>query len=196
MSQVVLQAETRTPGQAIAKQLRRDERVPGVYYAKGQNPVHFSVPYLMLRPVVHTAKAKTVKLEIAGKDMLCILQDVTFDPLTDKILHVDMLGVKAGEKIQVQIPVHVSGLAQGVREGGTLEHTMHKAHVRVDPTQMPEVIEVDVTQLGRGAAIHVSDLNVPGVEFLDRPTSVVVACHAPKVVAAAEESAPAKKGKK
>lgn len=196
MSQVVLQAETRTPGQALAKQLRRDERVPGVYYAKGQEPVHFSVSYLALRPIVHTARAKTVKLEVAGKDFLCVLQDVSFDPLSDKILHVDLLGVKAGEKILVQIPVHLSGLAQGVREGGTLEHTMHKAHVRVDPTEMPEVIEVDVTNLARGSAIHVSDLSVAGVEFLDRATSVVVACHAPKVVAAAVESAPAKKGKK
>lgn len=196
MSQIVLQAESRVPGQSIAKKLRSSERVPGVYYAKGQDPVHFSVPYLALRPVVHTAKAKTVKLEVGGKDMLCILKDVTFDPLTDKILHIDMLGVKAGEKIQVKIPLQVTGLAQGVREGGTLEHVLHKANVKVDPTQMPEVIEIDVTSLGRGAAIHVSDLNVPGVEFLDRPAAIVVACHAPKVVEKVEETETKKKGKK
>lgn len=196
MSQIVLQAESRVPGQGIAKKLRSSERVPGVFYAKGQDPVHFSVPYLALRPVVHTAKAKTVKLEVDGKHMLCILKDVTFDPLTDKILHVDMLGVKPGEKIQVKIPLHVTGLAQGVREGGTLEHVLHKANVKVDPTQMPEVIEIDVTSLGRGAAIHVSDLNVPGVEFLDRPAAIVVACHAPKVVEKVEETETKKKGKK
>lgn len=196
MSQIVLQAESRMPGQSIAKKLRSNERVPGVYYAKGQDPVHFSVPYLALRPVVHTAKAKTVKLEVDGKDMLCILKDVTFDPLSDKILHIDMLGVKPGETIQVKIPLQISGLAQGVKEGGTLEHVLHKANVKVDPTQMPEVIEIDVTSLGRGAAIHVSDLNVPGVEFLDRPAAIVVACHAPKVVEKAEETDTKKKGKK
>jgi large subunit ribosomal protein L25 len=196
MSQIVLQADSRVPGQSVAKLLRSNERVPGVYYAKGQDPVHFSVPYLALRPVVHTAKAKTVKLEVDGKDMLCILKDVTFDPLTDKILHVDMLGVKPGQVIQVKIPLHVTGLAQGVREGGTLEHVLHKANVKVDPTQMPEVIEIDVTSLLRGAAIHVSDLNVPGVEFLDRPTAIVVACHAPKVVEKAEVTETKKKGKK
>lgn len=195
MSQIVLQAESRVPGQSGAKLLRSNERVPGVFYAKGQDPVHFSVSYLALRPVVHTAKAKTVNLQVDGKHMLCILKDVSFDPLTDKILHVDMLGVKPGEKILVKIPLHVSGLAQGVREGGTLEHMMHKANVRVDPTEMPEVIEVDVTSLGRGAAIHVSDLNVPGVEFLDRPAAIVVACHAPKVVEKTEEATPAKKKK-
>lgn len=196
MSQIVLQADSRVPGQSVAKLLRSNERVPGVYYAKGQDPVHFSVPYLALRPVVHTAKAKTVKLEVDGKDMLCILKDVTFDPLTDKILHVDMLGVKPGQVIQVKIPLHVTGLAQGVREGGTLEHVLHKANVKVDPTQMPEVIEIDVTSLLRGAAIHVSDLNVPGVESLDRPTAIVVACHAPKVVEKAEVTETKKKGKK
>ncbi len=196
MSQIVLQADSRVPGQSVAKLLRSNERVPGVYYAKGQDPVHFSVPYLALRPVVHTAKAKTVKLEVDGKDMLCILKDVTFDPLTDKILHVDMLGVKPGQVIQVKIPLHVTGLAQGVREGGTLEHVLHKANVKVDPTQMPEVIEIDVTSLLRGAAIHVSDLNVPGVEFLDRPTAIVVACHAPKVVEKVEVTETKKKGKK
>ncbi|MFN4984861.1 MAG: 50S ribosomal protein L25 [Ignavibacteria bacterium] len=195
MSQIVLQAESRVPGQSIAKQLRTNERVPGVYYANGQDPVHFSVAYLALRPVVHTAKAKTVNLEVDGKHMLCILKDVSFDPLTDKILHVDMLGVKPGEKILVKIPLHVSGLAQGVREGGTLEHVMHKANVRVDPTEMPEVIEVDVTSLGRGAAIHVSDLSVPGVEFLERPAAIVVACHAPKVVEKTEDATPTKKKK-
>jgi len=197
MSQIVLQAESRVPGQSIAKKLRSDERVPGVFYANGQTPVHFSVAYLALRPVVHTAKAKTVKLEVDGKDLLCILKDVTFDPLTDKILHVDMLGVKAGQKIQMKIPLHVNGLAQGVREGGALEHVLHKANVKVDPTEMPEVIEIDVTSLGRGAAIHVSDLNVPGVEFLDRPSAIVVACHAPKVVEKAETTETTKKkGKK
>jgi hypothetical protein len=61
---------------------------------------------------------------------------------------------------------------------------------------MPEVIEIDVTSLLRGAAIHVSDLNVPGVEFLDRPTAIVVACHAPKVVEKAEVTETKKKGKK
>lgn len=196
MSQIVLQAETRMPGQSIAKELRNSDRVPGVYYANGQDPVHFSVPYLALRPIVHTAKANTVKLEVDGKDLLCILKDVSFDPITDKILHVDMLGVKAGQHIHIKIPLKVTGLAQGVREGGTLEHVMHKANVKVDPTTMPDIIEIDVTSLGRGATIHVSDLNVPGVEFLDRPTAIVVACHAPKVVEKAEESATPKKGKK
>ena len=118
---------------------------------------------------------------------------MTFDPVTDKILHIDMLGIVAGDKIALEIPLHIVGLAIGVREGGSIEHIIHKAHVKVDPTTMPEHIDVDVTNLGRGQAIHVRDLNVPGVEFTDRPDAVVVACHSPKVSAAAAEETPGKK---
>jgi large subunit ribosomal protein L25 len=193
MSQIVLQAEPREPGQTGAKQLRRNDRVPGVYYAKGQDPVHFSVQKLALRPVVYTAEAKTVRLEVNGKGLLCVLKDVMFDPVTDKILHVDLLGVAAGEKIAVEIPLHIVGLSIGVRDGGSLEHVMHKAHVRVDPTIMPEHIDIDVSNLVKGAAIHISDLNIPGVEFTDRQDAVIVACHAPKVATAEETAEAAKK---
>ncbi len=187
MSQVILSAEPRVPGQTGAKQLRRNDRVPGVYYAKGQDPVHFSVPTLSLRPIVYTAEAKTVRLEVGGKGLICILKDVTFDPITDKILHFDLLGVAAGEKIAVEMPLHIVGNAVGVRDGGVLEQVMHKAHVKADPTTMPEHIDVDITNLGRGKAIHISDLSIPGVEFTDRPDAVIVACHAPK--GAADEAA-------
>jgi large subunit ribosomal protein L25 len=193
MSQIILAAEPRVPGQTGAKALRRDGRTPGVFYAKGQDPVHFSVQTLSLRPVVYTAEAKTVSLEVGGKALQCILKDVTFDPVTDKILHIDMLGIVAGDKIALEIPLHIVGLAIGVREGGSIEHIIHKAHVKVDPTTMPEHIDVDVTNLGRGQAIHIRDLNVPGVEFTDRPDAVVVACHSPKVSAAAAEETPGKK---
>ncbi len=189
MSQIVLAAEPRVPGQTASKALRRNGQVPGVYYAKGQDPVHFAVQMLALRPLVYTAEAKTVRLEVDGKGLICILKDVTFDPVTDKILHFDLLGVAAGELIAVEIPLHLVGQSVGVREGGILEHTMHKAHVRVDPTKMPEHIDVDITNLQRGSAIHISDLKIEGVEFTDRPDAVIVACIAPKGAATDETPA-------
>jgi len=183
MSQIVLQAEPRTPGQTASKVLRRNDRVPGVYYANGQDPIHFSVQKLALRPVVYTAEAKTVRLEVAGKGLTCILKDVTFHPVTDKILHFDLLGVAAGQKIAVEIPLHIIGQSVGVRDGGSLEQVLHKAHVMVDPTTMPEHIDIDVTNLAKGSAIVIRDLNIAGVEFTGRQDAVIVACHAPKVAA-------------
>lgn len=195
MSQITLAAEPRTPGAAIAKQLRANDRVPGVYYTQGQEAVHFSVSTLSLRPVVYTAKAQAVRLNINGQERLSILKEVTFDPISDKILHFDLLGVREGEPIIVKVPVHITGLAIGVREGGTMEHALHKTSIKVDPANIPTHIDVDVSQLGKGENIHISDLTVAGVEFLERPGTLVAACHAPKVVAVEETAAPTKKKK-
>ncbi len=177
MSEIVLSASKREPGSAIARDLRRNGQVPGVYYANNQEPVHFSVPVLSLRDIVYTAEAKMVRLEVdGGKGLMCILKDVTFDPITDAIVHFDLLGVSAGQKVTMEIPLHIVGQAVGVRNGGVLEHVMHKAHVLVDPANMPEHIDIDVTNLDVNESLHVSDLNIPGIEFTDRPESVVVTC--------------------
>lgn len=181
MSQIILKATKREPGYKIARDLRNNGNVPCVYYAKNQDPIHFSVATLDLRPVVYTAEAKMVSLVVdngAGKN--AIVKDITFDPITDKILHIDFLGVAAGEKLNVEIPLHLVGSSIGVREGGVLDHVMHKAHCVVDPTKMPEHIDIDISNLGVNSSIHLKDINVPGVEFTDRPDAVIVACHAPK----------------
>jgi large subunit ribosomal protein L25 len=181
MSEVILKATKRQPGRSAAKQLRRSGKVPGVYYANNQTPVHFSVETLDLRSVVYTSEAKIVKLEVDGdKGLSCILKDVTFDPVTDKIVHLDFLGVSAGQKITVEIPLHLVGSSIGVRDGGIIEHVMHKAHVHVDPTKMPEHIDVDISNLGMNSSIHVSDLNVADIEFMERPEAVIVTCTPPK----------------
>lgn len=182
MSSIVIKASKRQPGRKEAKEGRRQGLVPGVYYAKNQDPVHFTVPTLVIRPVIFTSEAKLVRLTVGEDGALdCILKDVTFDPVTDAIVHVDFHGVSAGEKIVVDIPVHLVGNAEGIKFGGLLEHNMHKLSVRVDPHSMPEHINVDVTDLKVGMSIHVSELVLPGLELLDRPETVVVACVAPKV---------------
>ncbi len=196
MSEILLKASKREPGKSAAKALRRDGQVPGVYYAKDQDPIHFSVPKLSLRDIVYTAEAKVVNLDVegAGKKS-AILKDVTFDPITDAILHIDLLGVAAGQKMTVEIPLHLTGSSIGVRDGGVLEQVMHKAHVNVDPTKMPEHIDVDVTNLAVNSSIHIGDLNLPGIEFTDRPDAVIVTCAPPRVAEsgaapAAEAAAP------
>lgn len=188
MSAIILKAQTREPGTKTAKALRAQGIVPGVYYAKGQDPIHFSVNALTLRPVVYTAEATMIKLNIEGKEHNCVLKATSFDPVTDKLLHIDFLGVLAGESLKMEIPLHIIGTAVGVREGGVLEQTIHKVHAMVDPTAMPEHIDIDVTNLKLNSAIHISDVNVPGIKITDRPENVIVACHLPKVVAAEEET--------
>lgn len=181
MTETILQGEVRTPGQTASKALRRNGRIPGVFYSKNHEPIHFSVPALSLRSIVYTAEAKMVKLSVDGGQTLdCVLKDVTFDPVTDKLLHFDLQGVAIGELIMVDIPLHLVGQSVGVRDGGIMEHVMHKLRVKADPHVMPEHIDVDVTDLKVGSAIHISDLTIDGCEILDRPDAVIVACHPPK----------------
>lgn len=190
MSEIVLKANSRQPGKSEAKALRRDGNVPGVYYAKDQDPVHFTVTRLSLRDIVYTAEAKVVNLEVEGqKAKAAILKDVSFDPITDDILHIDLLGIAAGQLITVEIPLHLTGSSVGVRNGGVLEQVMLKAHVKVDPTKMPEHIDVDVTDLEINNSIHIGDLTVAGIEFEDRAEAVIVTCVPPKVADAATDEA-------
>lgn len=189
MSEVVLKATKRVPGKAVAKALRNEGNIPGVYYTKNQEPIHFSVNSLAIRPVVYTAEAKIVSLQVDGaKGLNCILKEVKFDPVSDKIIHFDLLGVAAGEQITVEIPIHLIGQSIGVRDGGVIEHVIHKASVKVDPTKMPEHIDIDVTNLAIGDAVHISDLKVAGVEFLDKPDAVVATVAPPKAAETTTDS--------
>lgn len=174
MSTLVIKASKRHPGRKEAKAARRNGSVPGVAYAKNFDPVHFSVQALTLRPVVYTSEAKLIQLDVDGTTMDCVLKDVTFDPITDAVLHVDFLRVVAGEKINVEIPIHITGTSEGVRMGGVLETFMHKLHVKVDPHVMPEHIDVDVTSLTVGQSLHIRDLDIAGIEILDRADALVV----------------------
>ena len=181
MSETILKATKRVPGRTTAKHLRLAGKVPGVYYANNQEPVHFTCETLDLRGIIYTAEAKVVTLRVDdGKGLACILKDVTFDPVSDKILHFDLLGISAGQKLTVEIPIHLTGNSVGARDGGIIEHVMHKAHVLVDPTKMPEHIDVDISNLAMNSSIHISDISVEGVEFMERAEAVIVTCVPPK----------------
>lgn len=189
MSTVTIKASQRTPGRSNARTLRTQDLVPGVFYSKNDKPVHLAVPRLSLRPVVFTAKARMIQLEVEGSAAVnCVLQDVTFDPISDKVVHVDFLGVRPGEKIVVVMPLHLEGTAEGVKRGGALEHILHRVHALVDPHTMPEHLVVDISSLGIGGAIHVKDIAIEGVEIIDRAENVIVSCYQPRVAAVAQGS--------
>jgi large subunit ribosomal protein L25 len=209
MSEIVLNAQLRSELGKKAKAVRRQEMIPGVFYAREEKPIPIKVTLLSLNPLIYTSETHVVDLRLGdGSARKCILRDVQFDPVSDIPLHFDLQGLHENEELTVEVPVVlVGGTAPGVKEGGMLQQVIHKISVSCLPRHIPEKLEVDISGLGINDAIHVGDLPIPNVEVLANPEDTVVVVVPPRVVAEApvaaegEEVAPAEpevvgKGKK
>jgi large subunit ribosomal protein L25 len=190
MADILLKAEPRSAlGGSTSKQLRVQGRIPGVIYGHGEPSTAFHVKELDLRSLIYTRETHIVKLVIGGQETRCILRDAQFDPITDRVTHIDFLKIHKGEKIKVDIPVTITGSAQGVKDGGIIDFVLHKLTVNVDPDSIPEHIEINVSDLKIGQSVHIRDLAATeAYTILGDETAVIVACVPPKV---AEEVTPA-----
>ncbi|MFF8592664.1 50S ribosomal protein L25/general stress protein Ctc [Streptomyces sp. NPDC015220] len=190
MSEVKISAATRTEfGKGAARRVRRDNKVPGVLYGHGTEPVHLTLPGHELLLALRTPNV-LISLDIDGKtNELAIPKSVQRDPLKGFLEHVDLLLVKRGEKVTVEIPVHTEGeLAPG---GNLLEHVLAALPVEAEATHIPEQVTVSVEGLEAGASIHAKDITLPsGVSLAVDEDAVVL-----QVLAAqAEEAAAGEEG--
>ena len=197
--QVTLSAQTRrTRGKGAARTIRRAGQVPAIIYGHGRNAETLVLDDAMLQKVLLTASGSTL-LDVAidgGAPVKALLREVQRDALRPtSILHVDLFEVRADEKITVQVAVHLTGTADGVRNGGgVLDHTLRELTIRVLPADIPEHVEVDVTPLMIGHAVHVRDIKLAKAEILndeDLTICVVVPPRAEEVTAPAGEAATA-----
>lgn len=190
MEKVVLEAKKRTKiDKASRSALRKEGRVPAIYYSKHHDPLAIDLSERALHPLVFTSKTHLISLSLDGQeDLDCIIKDVQFDPVTEKIVHIDLLGLKKGEKIQIEVPVQLIGTAVGIKEGGILQHTLHKIEIECLPVDIPEHIEIDVTTLKLGDSIHISDLKFNEFNILNSAEAIVASVTHPK---AEKEAAPA-----
>ncbi|MFB7599868.1 50S ribosomal protein L25/general stress protein Ctc [Streptomyces sp. NPDC056160] len=190
MSEVKISAETRTEfGKGAARRVRRDNKVPGVLYGHGSEPLHLTLPGHELLLALRTPNV-LISLDIDGKtNELAIPKSVQRDPIKGFLEHVDLLLVKRGEKVTVEIPVHTEGeLAPG---GNLLEHVLAALPVEAEATHIPEQVTVSVEGLEAGASIHAKDITLPGGVTLAVEEDAVVL----QVLAAqAEESAAGEEG--
>ncbi|NNG28247.1 MAG: 50S ribosomal protein L25 [Ignavibacteriaceae bacterium] len=184
METVTLEAnERKDTNKATRNRLRREGRVPGVFYSRHLDPIPVDVLEKTIHPMVFTAKTHLISLKIEGQEELeCIIKDIQFDPVTDEILHFDLLGLTRGEKIQLEIPVQLLGSSIGVREGGLLQHLMHKVEVECLPKHIPEHIQIDISELAIGDSVLISDLTVENLTLLNPADALVVAVSHQKVV--------------
>ncbi|MBI2417253.1 MAG: 50S ribosomal protein L25 [Ignavibacteriales bacterium] len=181
MEKVVLAGSVRTVSRKSANgQLRRAGKIPGVLYAKSIKPIAVTVLENSINPLVFTSETHVISLHLDdNQEFDCVLKDVQFDPVTDRVRHFDLHGITSGEKIEIEIPVLQKGSSVGVRDGGLLQ-ALHKITVKCLPSEIPDNIEIDISNLKMGQAIHISDLNIPNVEFLHGPETVVVSVAHPR----------------
>jgi len=188
MTEIILNAEIRKTGKSASNQLRRSGKIPGIYYAPGDEPLPIAVKESDLKDLIYTTETHIIKLKIGdGKEYQCILKDVEFDPVTDKPIHFDLYGLKAGATITLEVPIVLVGKAPGVEKGGIIEHLLHTVEVECPSNAIPEHIEVDISNLDIGDSIHVKDLKIPNVKILENELAVVVAVVPPRGVEVEEK---------
>ena len=187
-----------TTGKKATKELRKEGLVPCTLYGekKGENglpeALAFAIPAAQLRKAVYTPHVYVVNLTIDGEAHKAVIKELQFHPTTDALLHIDFFEVNETKPITIGIPVKLSGHAQGVRDGGRLSQAVRKLNVTAPYKQIPEELEIDVTELKLGKAIKVAELNFEGLEIAT-PAQVVVcsvkATRASRSAAAAGEEA-------
>jgi large subunit ribosomal protein L25 len=165
-------------GTRAAKRLRREGYVLGVVYGgKDGDSSSFKVNAHLLRQVLVDGSA-LIDLKVGGKTRPVIVKDQHQHPVRDELLHIDLLEVRLDEKIQTQVNVHLEGAeeAPGIKEGGVLEHVTHELNIEALPTDIPDVIHVDVSGLEIAATMHLSEITAPqGVTFLDDLEETIIA---------------------
>lgn len=190
MANASLSAQARSGnGTGLARKLRQSGSVPAVIYGHGREPQSIQLNTRDFEKLLTTinVSATVIELSIDGQTSNTLIREIQRHPFKRSIVHVDFQQLVAGEKITVSIPLRFVGTADGVRNsGGILEEVMHQVHLRLDPANIPDHIDVDVSPLTIGHSIHIRDLKLPeGVAILDDEGATVCVCAAPKTEAAA-----------
>jgi large subunit ribosomal protein L25 len=184
MSEITLKAEVRKEIGKRLQALRRNGKVPGIFYGHGQQNIPLALLESELKPLYTASAARIINLTLDdGSKHMCILRDVQLDPVTEKAVHFDLYGLMENEELTIDVPVKLTGgIPKGVREGGILQHVLHKLSVSCLPKYIPDHIEINVEELEINRSIHVKDISIPNVKILDSETSTIVAVVPPVII--------------
>lgn len=188
----VLEATSReADGSRTARRLRAEGLVPGVVYGGGSDPVSLSVNERDLRAAL-AAQSALIDLSLDGKAEPVLVREQQRHPVSGRTTHVDLIRVDLKKKVQALVAVHVVGAesSPGIRFGGLLEQIIREVTVECLPTEIPESIEVDASEMEIGDSLHVSDLTAPeGIEIVDDAEGVVATLAASRLAMQVERDA-------
>ncbi|MGD2216574.1 MAG: 50S ribosomal protein L25/general stress protein Ctc [Gemmatimonadales bacterium] len=188
----VVQAKSRTEtGKGAARTLRRQGYIPAVIYGHGEQTQACVVERKQLERVLTSGSVESTVIDLkldGGAASSVLIREVQVHPYRSEVLHIDFLTVRKGQKVKLEVPVRLVGLAPGVKEGGIMEHLRHDVEIRCIPSKIPEALEVDVSQLDMGDSVTVADLEIPeGIEMLTDAAATIASVVPPAVIKVEEE---------
>ncbi|MDR2848755.1 MAG: 50S ribosomal protein L25/general stress protein Ctc [Bacteroidales bacterium] len=190
MESIELKAALRKEtGKKALKTVRAQDLVPCVLYGGGEN-VNFTVAEGDFRGIIYTPFVFVVNLDIDGKKHQALVKDTQFHPVTDKLLHVDFYEVSADKPVVVDIPVKVVGSSIGVREGGKLSIESRRVSVKGLTKNIPNEIEIDITEVGIGKFIRAGELTAKNYTIVSPKEKRIVAVRTTRAVAAVDATTP------
>jgi len=186
MEKITLTAQVREKaGKGVARGLRRDAQVPAILYSHGKS-TPISMGNKAISTILNTEGGKHALLNLTlegGKEAaerMALIKDYQIDPISGRLIHIDLMEVAMDEKVKVQISVHLTGNAIGVKEGGILQYGLHQVEVECLPQQIPSHIDVNITEVKVNESLHVRDIQAPeGVKILNDPDSTIVTIQPP-----------------
>lgn len=183
-------------GKKSTKALRRNEQVPCVIYG-GNEPIHFSAHRNEFSKIVFTDRVYIIKLEVDGKEITSIMKDIQFNPVTDKINHLDFLEVSDDKLFLIDIPVNYIGQPIGAQAGGNFSKRRRYLTVKGLLNNIPNTLDIDVRDLQIGQSLRIGDVKTEGVTIMDVPQLTLCSVNVSRLAmqnaeeeeAAAEEAA-------
>lgn len=189
MQHIQIAAKARTEfGKKATIAVRATSSVPCVIYGDGET-LHFSVEKTDLKQLIYTPQSYIVVFDIDGKKENAVMREVQYHPVTDEPLHIDFFRVTKGKPITIDLPIRLHGNSEGVKQGGKLALAKRKLRVSGLEEHLPDSIDVDVTELGLGKSIFVSDVKVDNLNILTPATTAVCAVRMTRAARGAQAAA-------
>ena len=167
-------------GTSAARRTRLQNKVPAVVYHSGIEAIPLSVDKISLNKALRTGQM-IFEVNVEDKDQFVLVKEIQYHPVTDEIIHIDFQKVKEDEKISLEVAVRSSGEAQGVKLGGLLVQMLNSVTIKCKPAEIPEFLEIDVTDMEMNTNLFVKDITLPtDVEMLTAEDIAVVSVQEPK----------------
>jgi len=166
------------------KRMRKEGKIPAVIYGHKEKSKRIYVLMQDFKKILDIIRkeAVTINLLVNGKKLFCVIKSIQHDPTTEELLHIDFQHIHKKEKIRASIPIHLIGVAPGIKKGGIQDQHLYDVVVKCLPGDLPSHIDVDISTLDLGQTIHLADIELPQVDFELPKESTIVSMLIPRAI--------------